>query len=85
MDFWAEVTKFECGKRASPVCVWLNTADNFADKYEELYNSVSYNVTKLENISTIIEDRAQALDGYAEEYAVSADEVADGVMVRVNC
>jgi len=32
-------------------------------------------VTELENIRVIIEDRV-TLDGYTEEYAVSADEVA---------
>jgi len=42
-------------------------------------NRVFHNIViDFENIRAIVEDRL-ALDGYTEEYAISADEVADSV------
>jgi len=68
------------GKRATPASLvaCVSNAQWIADNYEELHISDSYNVTELANIRAIIEDRA-ALDRYADEYKVHADEVADGV------
>jgi len=54
-------------------------ADNFTDKYEELFNSVSYMYSEFGNISAIIEERVDSYCG------MSADKVADGVArMKVN-
>ena len=50
----------------------------FADKYQDVYNSVSYNVEELEGIQrSVLEKVAEA--GYSSDFIVRAGEVIDAV------
>jgi hypothetical protein len=82
-DFWAEVRRLT-GNRGLPArvvdnrCSPQDIAPLFADKYSDLYCSVSYSATDMRVIERELSDRVER-DGYNREYIFHLHEVADAV------
>ena len=56
-DLWAEVEKTSCVKTMNGKQGIESIGKLFADNYKELYNSVSYNCSKMNSINTYIIDK----------------------------
>jgi hypothetical protein len=82
-NFWKEVKKLN-GKKAVSAgvvddnCNPQSISQLFADKYQDLYNNVSYNVEELKGIQlSIVEKIAQT--GYCADYIIRPDEVIEAL------
>lgn len=82
-DFWNEVRKLN-GNRGSLAnvvdnkCNAKDIAALFAEKYSDLYCSVSYSATEMAEIERVLTERVER-DGYNLEYVIHPHEVADAV------
>jgi Reverse transcriptase (RNA-dependent DNA polymerase)/Endonuclease/Exonuclease/phosphatase family len=82
-DLWSEVKRIN-GNRAAPA----STIDGhsspdcisriFADKYQQLYNSVPYSTQEMIDIRNLIEERISSAD-YSEDYRVTSSEVTTAI------
>ena len=55
-----------------------NISNMFADKFQQLYNCVSYDSREMGDIRSAIKNRIAA-DGYTVDYTVSANEVSSAI------
>ena len=78
-DLWKEVRKINGKKAVSARIIDGNghpqgIAQRFADKYQDLYNSVSFNVKGMEDIKKSVIDKVSEA-GYSADYVITAGEV----------
>jgi len=82
-DLWTEMRKITA-KRVSPAsCVdgYLSPqsiSDHFANKYQDLYNCVSYDVDDMYNLSKVIVNSISEL-GYSTDCVITATDVVDAI------
>jgi hypothetical protein len=81
-DFWTQVKKMRCNAGQYPSSVdgavdEYDIANVFSDKYENLYNSVGYDVNRLENtklnVNLLIDQH-----GNSDCHSIIVDDVRDG-------
>jgi hypothetical protein len=78
-DLWSEVRRLSTARSAPARTVdGQSSPDNiahiFADKYQDLYNSVPYNARDMDDIRSLINERV-ATAGYTDDCLVSKDDV----------
>lgn len=82
-DLWLEVKKIN-GIKSAPASTIDgqsspdNIASIFADKYQDLYNSVPYNVKDMSDIRNELTKRISTV-GFSEDYHVSQDDVSAAI------
>ena len=82
-DFWTETRKITA-KRVNPAsCVdgYLSPqsiSDHFANKYQDLYNCVSFDADDMNDISKMLENSISEL-GYSVDYVITASDVVAAI------
>jgi hypothetical protein len=82
-DLWSEIRRLNSTRSVPPRTIdgqtsSENIAHIFAEKYNHLYNSVSYNARDMEDVRSSINERV-ALAGYTDDYFISKDDVASAI------
>ncbi len=87
-DFWDEVKRITASRNNMPCVVDdthgdVNISKLFADKYQDLYNSVSYNVNDMDNVCAILEDNISNICDKGlctSSHNITVDDVRDAIL-----